>query len=142
MEWIEETYSAPPLLPTGAAARAQVRALCAITAADTHPLVVPRVQAYLGREWGLDEPRRVAWNAHWFRRGLEVYETLLAEAGPFCAGAAPGLADACLASHVAGAERFKVDLAPFPAVRAIHDRCAAMPEFARAHPLRQPGAPA
>ena len=142
LEWIEETYPAPPLLPAGAVARAQARALCAITAADTHPLVVPRVQAYLGREWSLDEPRRVAWNAHWFRRGLEAYETLLPEAGPFCAGAAPGLADACLASHVAGAERFKVDLAPFPAVRAIHDRCAAMPEFARAHPLRQPGAPA
>ena len=65
---------------------------------------------------------------------------LLADAGPFCAGGALSFADACLASHVAGAERFKVDLTPFPAVRAIHDRCAAMPEFARAHPLRQPGA--
>ena len=142
LEWIEETHPAPPLLPQGATARARARALCAITAADTHPLVVPRVQAYLSREWGLDEPRRVAWNAHWFRRGLEAYETLLTGAGPFCAGGAPGLADACLASHVAGAERFKVDLSPFPAVRAIHDRCAALPEIARAHPLRQPGAPA
>lgn len=141
LEWIEETYPAPPLLPEGATARARVRALCAITAADTHPLVVPRVQGYLSREWGMDEPRRVAWNAHWFRRGLEAYEVLLADAGPFCAGDAPSLADACLASHVAGAERFKVDLGPFPAVRAIHGRCAAMPEFARAHPLRQPGAP-
>lgn len=141
LEWIEETHPAPPLLPKGAAARARVRALCAITAADTHPLVVPRVQAYLGREWGIEEPRRIAWNAHWFRRGLEAYETLLAGAGPFCAGEQPGFADACLASHVAGAERFKVDLAPYAAVRAIHDRCMAMPEFARAHPLRQPGAP-
>ena len=142
LEWIEETYPAPPLLPEGATARARVRALCALTAADTHPLVVPRVQGYLSREWGLDEPKRIAWNAHWFRLGLQGYETLLADAGPFCAGAALSFADACLASHVAGAERFKVDLAPFPAVRAIHDRCIAMPEFARAHPLRQPGASA
>ena len=142
LEWIEETYPAPPLLPQGAAARARVRALCALTAADTHPLVVPRVQGYLSREWGLDEPKRIAWNAHWFRLGLQGYETLLADAGPFCAGEALSFADACLASHVAGAERFKVDLAPFPAVRAIHDRCIAMPEFARAHPLRQPGASA
>ena len=140
LEWIEETHPAPPLLPEGAAARARVRALCAMTAADTHPLVVPRVQAYLGGEWGIDEPRRIAWNAHWFRRGLDSYEILLADAGPFCAGDAPGMADACLASHVAGAERFKVDLAPYPAVRRIHDRCIAMPEFSRAHPLRQPGA--
>lgn len=142
LEWIEETHPTPPLLPESAAARARARALCAVTAADTHPLVVPRVQAYLSGEWNLDEPRRIAWNAHWFRRGLEAYEVLLAGAGPFCAGLAPGLADACLASHVAGAERFKVDLAPFPAVRTIHDRCMALPEFARAHPLRQPGAPA
>ena len=142
LEWIEETYPAPPLLPEGAVARARVRALCALTAADTHPLVVPRVQGYLSREWGLDEPKRIAWNAHWFRLGLQGYETLLADAGPFCAGGALSFADACLASHVAGAERFKVDLTPFPAVRAIHDRCIAMPEFARAHPLRQPGASA
>lgn len=141
LEWIEETRPTPSLLPENPAARARVRALCAVTAADTHPLVVPRVQAYLGGEWGIDEARRIAWNAHWFRLGLEAYETQLANAGPFCGGAAPGLADACLASHVAGAERFKVDLTPYPTVRRIHDRCMAMPEFSRAHPLRQPGAP-
>lgn len=138
LEWIEETYRAPKLLPEGAAARARVRALCAITAADTHPLVVPRVQAYLGRTW--DEAARMAWNQHWFTAGLQAYEAQVGT-DPFCAGDTPGLADACLASHVAGAQRFSVDLAPFDAVRRIHDRCMAMPEFARAHPLRQAGAP-
>ncbi len=141
LEWIEETRPVPPLLPQDPAARARVHAHCAITAADTHPLVVPRVQAYLAQEWGLDEAKRVAWNATWFRLGLEAYEARLKDSGPFCAGDTPGLADACLASHVAGAQRFKVDLAPFPAVRRIHDRCMAMPEFSRAHPLKQPGAP-
>ena len=63
-------------------------------------------------------------------------------AGPFCAGGAPGMADACLASHVAGAERFGVDLQPYPAVRRIQAACMALPAFADAHPLRQPGAPA
>ena len=139
MEWIEEAHPAPPLLPAGPAARARVRALCAITAADTHPLVVPRVQAYLGRTW--DEAARMEWNRHWFTKGLEAYEAQVGP-GPFCAGDAPGMADACLASHVAGAQRFGVDLAPYAAVRRIHDACMAMPEFARAHPLKQPGAPA
>ena len=140
LEWIEEAYPAPPLLPDGAAARARVRALCAITAADTHPLVVPRVQKYL-TEQGWDLERRTAWNAHWFGQGLQGYEAQVGP-GPFVAGIAPGMADICLASHVAGAERFGLSLDGYPNVRRIHEACIAMPEFSGAHPLRQPGAPA
>ncbi len=141
LEWIEETYPTPPLLPDGAAARARVRALCAITAADTHPLVVPRVQGYLGKTFGVDDAARKAWAAHWFTLGLQAYEAQVG-AGPFCAGDTPGMADCCLASHVAGSERFGADLQPFPAVRRIQGACMALPAFADAHPLRQPGAPA
>lgn len=141
LEWIEETHPTPPLLPDGAAARARIRALCAITAADTHPLVVPRVQGYLGKAFGADDAARRTWAAHWFTLGLQAYEAQVG-AGPFCAGDAPGLADCCLASHVAGAERFGADLQPFPAVRRIQGACMALPAFADAHPLRQPGAPA
>ncbi|HEY0203006.1 MAG TPA: maleylacetoacetate isomerase, partial [Acetobacteraceae bacterium] len=120
---------------------ARVRALCAITAADTHPLVVPRVQGYLGKTFGVDDAARRAWAAHWFTLGLQAYEAQVG-AGPFCAGDAPGMADCCLASHVAGSERFGADLQPFPAVRRIQAACMALPAFADAHPLRQPGAPA
>ena len=141
LEWVEETYPDPALLPQGAAARARVRALCAITAADTHPLVVPRVQGYLAREFGAGDAARQIWAAHWFTLGLQAYEAQVGAAA-FCAGGLPGMADACLASHVAGAERFKADLQPFPAVRRIHAACMALPAFADAHPLRQPGAPA
>ena len=140
LEWMEETHPSPPLLPAGAAARARVRALCAITAADTHPLVVPRVQKYL-TEQGWDLERRTAWNAHWFGQGLQGYEAQVGP-GPFVAGIAPGMADICLASHVAGAERFGLSLDGYPNVRRIHEACIAMPEFSGAHPLRQPGAPA
>jgi maleylacetoacetate isomerase len=140
LEWIEETYPDPPLLPGTPAARARVRALCAITGADTHPLVVPRVQGYLGRAFGADDAARKTWAAHWFTLGLQAYEAQVG-AGPFCAGDAPGMADACLASHVAGSERFGADLQPFTAVRRIHAACTALPAFAGAHPLRQPGAP-
>lgn len=139
MEWIEETEPLPPLLPKETAARARARALCAITAADTHPLVVPRVQAFLSRSW--NEPARMEWNRHWFTKGLEAYEAQVGP-GPFCCGEEPGMADACLASHVAGAQRFGLDLNRFEAVRRIHDECMALKDFQRAHPLRQQGAPA
>lgn len=142
LEWIEETYPTPALLPTGATDRARVRALCAITAADSHPLVVPRVQTYLGQMFGADDATKQAWAGHWFQKGLESYEALLPGTGSFCFGATLTMADCCLASHVAGAQRFKVDMAPYPTVRRIHDACMVMPEFARAHPLKQPGAPA
>ena len=114
LEWMEETHPSPPLLPAGAAARARVRALCAITAADTHPLVVPRVQKYL-TDQGWDLERRTAWNAHWFGQGLQGYEAQVGP-GPFVAGIAPGMADICLASHVAGAERFGLSLSTAGAI--------------------------
>ncbi len=139
LEWIEEVERLPPLLPSEPNARARARALCAITVADTHSLVVPRVQAYLGgRHW--DEPARMEWNRNWFTKGLDAYEKQVGE-GPFCTGEEPGMADACVASHVAGAQRFGVDLEPYPAVRRIHDSCMTKQEFVRAHPLRQQGAP-
>lgn len=140
LEWIEETYPTPPLLPQGAAARARIRALCAITAADTHPLVVPRVQNAL-TALGVTDAQRLAWNTDWFTRGLVAYEPQVGP-GPFCDGTDLTFADVCLASHVAGAERFGIDITPFPAVCAIHAACMALPAFATAHPLRQTGAPA
>lgn len=140
LEWIEETYPTPPLLPTAPAARARIRALCAITAADTHPLIVPRVQKSL-TALGLTEPQRIAWNIDWLTRGLQAYEAQVGP-GPFCGGDAPTMADACLASHIAGAERFGADLTPFTAVRAIQANCMALPAFATAHPKKQAGAPA
>ena len=142
LEWIEETYPTPPLLPTGANDRARIRALCAMTAADTHPLVVPRVQGYLARVFGADDSARQTWAAHWFQQGLIAYEALLAPmAAQFCAGATPNLADCCLASHIAGSQRFKVELAPYPTIRRLLETYTATPAFAGAHPLRQPGAP-
>ena len=141
LEWLEETHPTPALLPPGANDRARVRALCAIHAADSHPLVTPRVQGYLGRVFGADDAAKQAWAANWFQKGLEAYETLLPGAGQFCFGGTPTFADCCLASHIAGAQRFKVDLQSYPTVRRVHDTCMAVPEFASAHPLKQPGAP-
>ena len=142
LEWLEETHPEPALLPADAEGRARVRALFLLTAADTHPIVVPRVQKQLAERFGADEAARRAWSAHWFREGLAAYEALLEPGATRCHGETLSLADLALASHLVGAERFGVDVAPFPKVAAIGAALFALPEVAAAHPRLQQGAPA
>ena len=78
LEWLEESYPIRPLLPPDAEGRAKVRSLFLLTTADSHPLVVPRVQARLAKQFGSDEAAGLAWSAHWFREGLVAYEAQLA----------------------------------------------------------------
>jgi maleylacetoacetate isomerase len=144
IEYLDETHPRPPLLPSGARARARVRALAQIVACDSHPLIVPRVREFLEHEFNLDEPARLKWIRHWIGEALHALETNVsgsAETGRYCHGESITIADICLASQVAGANFFNLDLAPFPTVRRIVDACMQHDAFARAHPLRQPGAP-
>jgi maleylacetoacetate isomerase len=122
-----------------------VRGLAQIVACDSHPLLVPRVREYLEHELNLDEPNRTKWIQHWIGEALKAIETNLAnskETGHYCQGDSITIADICLVSQAVGANFFKYDLAPFPTVRRIVDTCMQNEAFARAHPLRQPGAPA
>jgi maleylacetoacetate isomerase/maleylpyruvate isomerase len=145
VEYLDEVHPHPPLLPSDPRGRARVRGLAQIVACDAHPLMVPRVRDYLEHELGLDEAQRLRWIRHWIGEALAALETHLAgspETGRYCHGDTITLADICLASHAAGAAFFGVDLAPYPTVRRIVEACAQHDAFARAHPLRQPGAPA
>ncbi len=145
IEYIDEVYPKPPLLPSDLKARARVRGLAQIVAADSHPLIVPRVREYLAREFKADEAAIQKWAQHWHNAALTGLEEHLAnetDTGTYCQGDAITIADICLASQVAGANFFKVDLAPYPTVARIAAACAKNDAFARAHPLRQPGAPA
>lgn len=144
IEYLDETHPNPPLLPKDARGRARVRGLAQIVACDSHPLIVPRVREYLEHELALDEPARMAWCRHWHTRALTALEAHLGakETGRFCHGDQVTLADICLASQAAGAKFFNVDTAPFPAFNRIVNELAAIDAFARAHPLKQPGAPA
>jgi maleylacetoacetate isomerase len=144
LEYLEETHPAPALLPASPRARARVRAIALGYAADHHPLIVPRVRSYLRDVCGLDEAARTGWVRHWFAEGLAAGEALLAghpDTGRFCHGDAPTIADLCLISQVAGARGFQIDLAPYPVTAGIYDAGMAIDAIARAHPLRQPGAP-
>ena len=144
IEYLDETHPKPPLLPTDPRGRARVRGLAQIVACDSHPLIVPRVREYLEHEFKLDEPTRMAWCRHWHTQALTALETHLKskEAGRFCHGDQVTIADICLASQAAGAKFFNVDTAPFPTVVRIAGACQEIDAFARAHPLKQPGAPA
>ncbi|MDQ0396279.1 maleylacetoacetate isomerase [Labrys monachus] len=145
VEYLEETHPEPPLLPADARGRARVRSLALLFAADHHPLIVPRVRRYLSEELHVDDAGRTAWIRHWFREGLVQGEARLAgdaATGRFCHGDTPTSADLCLISQVMGARGFQVTTADLPAISRIAENCLAEEAFARALPLRQPGAPA
>ena len=145
IEYLDEIKPSPPLLPTGAKARARVRGLAQIVACDSHPLVVPRVREYLEKEFKIAEPDRAKWCAHWIATALGALESHLShgkDTGMFCHGNQITIADICLASQAAGAKFFGVDIAKYPTVARIAEACMKNDAFARAHPLKQPGAPA
>jgi maleylacetoacetate isomerase len=144
IEYLDETHPNPPLLPRDAPGRARVRGLAQIIACDSHPLIVPRVREYLQHEIKLDEPTVVKWCRHWHTAALIALEAHLKNGatGQYSHGDTITLADICLASQAAGAKFFNVDTAPFPTFARIANSLATIDAFARAHPLKQPGAPA
>jgi maleylacetoacetate isomerase len=144
IEYVNDVWPDRPLLPDDPAGRARVRALAQITAADVHPLIVPRIRNFLEKEFGLGENDRLKWIQHWFNQGSEAIEARLAAdnfSGPYAHGKYVSLADMALVSHVVGARLFNVNLDKVPILEAIADRCLETDAFARAHPLAQPGAP-
>ena len=145
IEYLEELHPNPPLLPPDALGRARVRSIALLLAADHHPLIVPRIRRHLAEVVGLDDDQVTAWILHWFREALVLAEARLAgdaATGEFCHGDAPTLADLCLVGQAVVARGFRIDTAQFPTVHRITDACLALDAFARAQPLRQPGAPA
>jgi len=145
LEYLEETQPQPALLPKDPRGRARVRGLALIAAADGHPLIVPRIRAYLEKDLKVDEGERNKWLAHWTLKALEAIESHLVnekETGRFCHGDAPTIADICLAGQVIGATSyFNCDISKVPTAMRIYGECMKLPAFERAHPLKQPDAP-
>lgn len=143
IEYLDETHPQTPLLPADAAGRARVRALAQAIACDTHPLSNLRVLKYLVGTLKLDEQAKLEWVRHWMRLGLSAFEAYLARddaTGLYCHGDTPTMADCCLAPQVFNAQRFELDLAPYPHIQRIHANYAQLPAFQAAHPSRQPDA--
>lgn len=140
IEYLDETRPQLPLLPADAAGRARVRALALTVAADTHPLGNLRVLKYLTGELKISEEMKLGWQHHWMATGLAALEQLLADdarTGRFCHGDTPTLADCCLVPQVFNAQRFQLDLSPYPTILRIHAACTELPAFQQAHPAQQ-----
>jgi maleylpyruvate isomerase len=140
IEWLDETYPVPPLLPADALQRAKVRAFAQAIACDTHPVQNLKVLARL-RQLGLPEEQVTEWAAWANREGLSACETLIVnERGPFCFGDRPTLADLCLVPQLANARRFGVDVSAYPRLLAAEAAARALKPFADAAPDKQPDA--
>lgn len=143
IDYLDEKFPPPPLLPKEPLARNRVRSLALISACEIHPLNNTRVLAYLGDTLKLTEEQKNAWYRHWVTTGFSALERRLSteeETGKFCHGDAPGFADIVLVPQVANAVRYKVDLEPFPVIRRINENCLALEAFRKAMPQNQPDA--
>ena len=140
LEWLDERWPEPPLLPRDVEARAVVRAMAAVIGCDIHPLNNLRVLRAI-KDLGADEAATNAWAGRWIGAGFDALETLIGRYGDgWSFGDAPGLVDCYLIPQVYSARRFAVDLSPWPRIGAIDARATAHPAFQAAHPDRQPDA--
>jgi maleylacetoacetate isomerase len=141
IEYLDDIQPLPRLIPHDAREKAYARAVALVSAADAHPLVVPRVRDHLAKAFGADARAIEAWGKHWTSEGLATYERLLERRAPapFVMGAEPGISDICIAGQVVGAHLNKLELAAFPIVTDLAAHCFALPAFATSHPFEQPG---
>ena len=141
LEWLEETYPQPAILPKDPLDRHAVRAMALIVACDIHPLNNTRVGRKLHKLGLAQDVILQDWIQPWIRDGFDALEPLVARHGQgFAFGAAPTIADCCLVPQVYSANRNEVDLGPYPAIRAAAERAAQHPAFQAAHPTKQPDA--
>ncbi|BCI69820.1 maleylacetoacetate isomerase [Sphingomonas sp. S17] len=127
LEWLEERYPDPPLLPGESVGRAVVRAMAAIVACDIHPINNLRVLTRLREDMGADEAAIRRWIGHWVSEGLAALETLIAQHGDgYAYGDRPTLADCHILPQVYNAQRFAVDLSPYPLLTASAARLHAL----------------
>ena len=143
IEYLEERYPEPPLLPSDPTDRATVRGMALAIACEIHPLQNLRVLNYLRNEMKQAEAEVNRWAQHWILLGLSAVEQLVLSVpkpGKFCFGGAPSLADVFLVPQLYNARRFGCDLSGFPTLVRIGADCGALPAFSKAAPENQPDA--
>ena len=140
LEWLEEEYPDPPILPASALDRQVVRTMALIVACDIHPLNNTRVGRKLNK-MGIDQAGILEWTQGWIEDGFDALEPMVERYGQgFAFGKTPTLADCCLIPQVYSANRYEVDLGPYPSIRGVAERAAEHPAFQAAHPTKQPDA--
>jgi len=137
IEYIDECFPTPPLLPANPLDKAWVRSFALITIADAHPLTVPRARKQLARQFNANDDDIELWAQHWSRLALDAMESRLSErveSTAFCYSNEPGLADIGLASQVAGAGFFNVSLDNYPSIQKTMKNINERDEFVLTSP--------
>jgi maleylacetoacetate isomerase len=139
IEYLDERYPSPALLPQSVQGRATARALALMLACDVHPLNNKRILDYLSAPLALTKEAKAAWTDKWISDGLRAFEAQLASlpAQPYCLGAEPGIADIFLIPQIASAQRFSVDLSSYTRCMAVYGRAMQHPAFDAAQPMKQ-----
>lgn len=139
LEWLEETYPHPALLPSNQDERAKVRSLANQIACDIHPLNNLRILKYLTNDLDITKDGKMQWYRHWINAGFTAFEKQLT-GGNFCFGEQVTLADICLIPQVYNAIRFDIDMTPYPNIEKVCRHCISLSAFASASPEKQPDA--
>lgn len=142
LEWIDAKWPLPRLIPENIVSAAIVRSMAALIACDIHPLNNLRVLNAIRGDFGASNHQVKTWIARWIGAGFSALEPMVARhGGRFAFGDAPTLADCYLVPQIDSAERYAVDMTPYPLIRAAGDHARALDAVAAAHPERQQGAP-
>lgn len=144
LEYIEETWPEPPLLPQDPVLRAQIRAFGQIIACEIHPLHNHRVRDYLEDDYDWTNDMTMDWYLHWLREGFKDLEVVLEqrpEQSRYAFSDTPTMADLYLVPHVFNARYFSLDMSPYPLLDATFDTCMEHPAFIAAAPENQPDYP-
>ncbi len=143
IEYLDEVYPGPKLLPMVPLNRAYVRGFSQIIACEIHPLNNLRTRKYISKTYKLDEDGVNAWYRHWIAEGFQMMEALLVQErknGKYCYRDQVTMADCCLVPQVFNAILYKCDLKPYPTVMRIHEACMKLDAFVLAQPSKQPDA--
>ncbi len=143
IEYLEDTYPEPAIMPPDPLGKARVRSLAQIVGCDIHPVNNLRILRYIADEFSADKDAKKAWFTRWASEGFAALESRLSnesETAEFCHGSAPSLADICLYAQVLNNKRFDVDPAPYPTIMRIFTGCDALAAFQDARPENQPDA--
>jgi maleylpyruvate isomerase len=143
IEYLEDKYPRPPLLPADPADKALVRGMALIIACEVHPIQNLRVLNYVKKEYNQTDDQVNRWAQHWINLGLTALEQLIAaqpKRGKFCFGDTPTLADICLVPQLGNARRYGSDLSQYTNILGVEKNCMTLPAFVNAAPEKQPDA--
>lgn len=143
IEYLEEKYPKPPLLPADPADKALARSMALVIACEVHPIQNLRVLNYVKATYNQTDAQVNQWAQHWIDLGLSALEQMIVaqpRRGRFCFGDSPTVADICLVPQLGNARRYGCDLANYPAILEIEKNCMALSAFADAAPEKQPDA--